>query len=265
MSDPKYADLLRAALDAQGVVDPETRAGMAAIAMGESNMMGYVEMGYSHTSNARIRQVFRDRVPADDAELDALKADDEAFFEHVYGAGTRTGAGLGNTEPGDGYKFRGRYAIQITGRGNYQRYSTLAGHPEIMANPDVGITDPRIGMAICVAYIRDRYHGGGFDAMLRAVGNNTPDIEATKRRYFEQFMASGEFAQVGAVPIVEPQPQPAPPPSAPTPEPDYSDVVAAIKQLQAAFKAHGWYSGAIDGDWQDGTEAAFQEWQNAQG
>jgi predicted chitinase len=194
---PTPADYLRAAMDAQQVTDNAERAGLAAIAMGESQMMGYVELGYGHTSNERIREVFGSRVPADDSKLDALKADDEAFFEWVYGCQTRTGQELGNITEGDGYKFRGRYAIQITGRGNYTRYAAKSGHPEILANPDLGITDPAIGMALCVAYILDRYRGGGFEAMLDCVGNNTPDIAATKERYFAQFAASGEF-NVGA-------------------------------------------------------------------
>ena len=266
MADPNpvYANALRAALDAQGVTDPETRAGMAAIAMGESNMLGYVEMGYAHTSNDRIRQVFGSRVSGlSDAELDEIKADDKIFFEHVYGSLTNVGRGLGNTQPGDGYKFRGRYAIQITGRGNYQRYATKSGHPEIMDNPDLGISDPSIGMAICVAYIVDRYHGGGFDAMLRAVGNNTPDIAATKQAWFDKFMASGEFAQMGSPqpappvipPVIEPEPLPSPM------QPNDDAILSAIRMLQQAFKDRGFYKGPIDGDWGDGTEAAFQAWQ----
>ncbi|MEJ8822367.1 C1 family peptidase [Variovorax humicola] len=49
---------------------------------------------------------------------------------------------LGNTQPGDGRRFKGRGPIQLTGRANYQKFGDLLGidlvdHPELAAAPEV--------------------------------------------------------------------------------------------------------------------------------
>lgn len=45
--------------------------------------------------------------------------------------------GNGDEASGDGWKFRGRGALQLTGKANYQAFSNFINDPEIMINPDI--------------------------------------------------------------------------------------------------------------------------------
>ena len=61
---------------------------------------------------------------------------------------------LGNTEPGDGRRYRGRAPIQITGRDNYRRFGELLGE-DLVADPDRAAT-PEVGFRIAALYWKSR-------------------------------------------------------------------------------------------------------------
>ena len=61
----------------------------------------------------------------------------KAYF-NKYEPGTRIGNALGNTTPGDGYLFRGRGFVQLTGRANYAKASKKLG-VDLVGNPDAAL------------------------------------------------------------------------------------------------------------------------------
>lgn len=66
------------------------------------------------------------------------------FMEEIAsGAAYEGRKDLGNTQPGDGKRYKGRGPIQLTGRANYQKFGDLLGldlvnNPTIAATPEVG-------------------------------------------------------------------------------------------------------------------------------
>jgi len=101
-----------------------------AVCSTEGTLSPVNEIGYGSTPNGHIRTVFGNLfAKLTDAELNDLKRDDGKFFDFVYGGR------LGNSSPGDGYKYRGRGFNGITGKSQYQRYSRLTGI-DLVANPD---------------------------------------------------------------------------------------------------------------------------------
>lgn len=61
-----------------------------------------------------------------------------SYFDK-YNPGTRIGNALGNTEAGDGYRFRGRGYVQLTGRSNYRKMGKFL-NADLESNPELALT-----------------------------------------------------------------------------------------------------------------------------
>ena len=116
-----------------------------------------VEQSYSSTDNERIREIFSSTVGLTDRELNKLKRNEKDFFNYVYGGGTRAGQRLGNTQPEDGYNFRGRGLIQLTGRANYEAASrAIFGDDTLLRNPGLITKSPEVAAQVANWYLMSR-------------------------------------------------------------------------------------------------------------
>lgn len=86
-------------------------------------------------STEGLLKVFGKYFTADTAKSYAKKP--EKIANRVYA----NRMGNGDEASGDGYKFRGRGALQLTGKSNYQAFAEYLKKPEIMDNPDLVATD----------------------------------------------------------------------------------------------------------------------------
>lgn len=72
----------------------------------------------------------------------------------LYEPGTDAGRRLGNTEMGDGPRFRGRGLIQLTGRYNYTKVGGRIG-VDLVSKPELA-NDPSVAAKILADFIKQR-------------------------------------------------------------------------------------------------------------
>lgn len=130
------------------------------------------------------------------------KANNEYFEKRYQGR-----ADLGNTQPGDGIKFKGRGFCQITGRVNYEKWSKKLGI-NLLDNPDLAAKDLNIAAKILVVGMKEgsftghklsQYIFGGnrdfYNArrIINAIGDpKNPANDAEKKKATELCKAAAE-------------------------------------------------------------------------
>lgn len=106
--------------------------------------------------------------------------------EHVYGGR------MGNKAPGDGWRFKGRGLLQVTGRANYEAVRDLLrervpGTPDLLAQPEA-LAEPKWAALSAAAYwheheLNELADGGEFSRLSRRVNGGTNGMADRLERY----------------------------------------------------------------------------------
>ncbi|MEK7728074.1 MAG: hypothetical protein AAB354_06630, partial [candidate division KSB1 bacterium] len=93
---------------------------------------------------------------------------------------------LGNVEPGDGRKYRGRGLFKITGRSNYQKYSEISGY-DLVANPDQASTVEVSTALACILWKRNGLNemadAGMFTSITRRINGGLYALDERLKYY----------------------------------------------------------------------------------
>lgn len=112
-----------------------------------------VRENMNYRDPARIMRIFgvgRHSAKVTQAEAEALVGRPRDLAERVYGLGNpKKARELGNTRPGDGYRYRGNGDLQLTGGASHKRIGELIG-VDLHENPEQ-LEDPAISFRVAVA------------------------------------------------------------------------------------------------------------------
>jgi predicted chitinase len=217
---------------AQQIADPRERAAFLAQVDHESGGFRNDEENLNYSAK-RLREVFPKYFKTD-AEAQAAANDPEAIANKVYGGR------MGNVNAGDGYKFRGRGAIQLTGRAKYEEASKALGI-DLVNNPDL-MKDPAVSAKVAMWYwtstkgLAQAARDGDDTLVRRKVNGGTNGLADTKAKtasYLAAIKAGDPSVAAPTMPapsvaVAAAAPPPPPPvPPSPVAAPSAPPTVAA--------------------------------------
>ncbi len=169
----------------------------------------------------RARAIFPKYFRSTEHAAQVLAQGPVAFADVVYGGR------MGNRNPGDGYRYRGRGPFQLTGLDNYRAFAKWSGI-DVVSNPDLVATDPKVGALSAIHYwttrVKPKANPGDLNAVTKLINGGYNGLEH-RRQYFNRYMA--DFANKSLQQIVG-----AAAPSA-AGKADFSNVTASVSTSPA--------------------------------
>lgn len=179
--------------------------------------------------------------------------------EFASGARYEGRADLGNNQPGDGPRYKGRGLLQLTGRANYRALGAILG-VDLEGDPELA-AEPVLSLRIACEYWKKRSINAACDRddiveVTRLVNGGTNGLDdrrlcTTKAKTaiarIEGFVLAGEAPPAGGRPVLR-----------------RGSKGEAVTELQRALRGLGFML-AVDADFGPGTEVAVAAFQREQG
>lgn len=212
---------MMAEMIAQGVTSPVEQAMILAQMHVESGGFTQLEENLNYRAEKLVQMFSAAKKLGIDAVRNIVAQGPAAIGDLIYGHR------MGNNQPGDGYRYRGRGFIQLTGKENYARYGQLLGI-DLLNNPDLA-SDPAIAAKIAMSYWRTRVGAAGatgdVNTVTRRINGGTNGLSERTNMFaaYQRDLASGKVSVNAATK-----------PGTPTAPPTTSAAVAAATATQAA-------------------------------
>lgn len=185
----------------EGFTDPRQIAEMLALTHYETGGYSRTAENMKYTDAARAQKIFGKLQGMTVDEIQALiQQGPIAFANKVYGGW------LGNTEPNDGWLFRGRGLVQLTGRDMYTKAAKDIGI-DIVNNPQLVSENPEVMVKTAMWYFKNNKQlqsiaqNGDFQYAARGLNNGKalPGMPARYQLYrdYLQKLVSGQLGTQG--------------------------------------------------------------------
>jgi putative chitinase len=168
------------------------------------------------------------------AQLAHESAGFKTMQEYASGAAYEGRADLGNTEPGDGKRFKGRGLIQLTGRANYVTFGKRIG-VDLVSNPERAASPENAVRLACEYWndrklnaLADRDDVNGITKKVNGGYNGLTDRKA--------YLARAKRLFAGPLPL---DVAPSPKNKSPVPAPKTTGTIAGGAAATTAAKAAG--------------------------
>ena len=255
----EWCEELNKALPKYGITTPERIAGFTSQCAHESQDFRALSENLSYREETLLKVFPRYFGPGKRNAAEYAK-NPEKIANYVYMDEFRTSK-LGNTQPGDGWRFRGRGLKQLTGRDNYTRF---AKDYDMTAEQAAEWLETKEGALASALWFWNTKNlnavadTGDVVRMTKIINGGDIGLADRKQRY-DKAMA----VLTGKIPLRAANSKTAPV------NPQITDAVTqilrkgskgdAVKKMQAALGIKA------DGDFGPGTEAALKKWQASNG